>query len=48
MRTTVTTTVWVIYGVHNHTANAWANTHAALAASRTDLDVLVLLVANTA
>jgi hypothetical protein len=46
MSTTVTTTVWVVCGVHNNTANGWANTLASVATSRTNLDVLVLDVAN--
>ena len=46
MATAVTTTVWVISGVHNYTTNTRTETHATLAASRTDFDVLVLLVAD--
>jgi hypothetical protein len=43
---TVTTTVRVICGVHNNTTNTRANTLAAVATSRTDLDVLVLNVTD--
>jgi hypothetical protein len=46
--TTVTTTVWVVYGVHNNTTYRWANTHVALTTGFTDLNVLVLLVAYNA
>src|SRR5579859_3896870 len=45
---TVTTTVRVVNSVHNHAANARANTHVALAASLTNLNILVLFVANNA
>jgi hypothetical protein len=48
MATAVTTTVRVVCGVHYNTTNGWADTLAALAASRTDLDVLVLDVTNNA
>jgi isopropylmalate/homocitrate/citramalate synthase len=44
--TTVTTTVWVIYGVHNDTTDAWALALVAVATGFTDLDVLVLFVAD--
>jgi hypothetical protein len=30
--TTVTTTVWVVCGIHNDTANGWSDTQAAFAA----------------
>jgi hypothetical protein len=43
---TVTTTVWVIYGVHDNTTYAWANTLATVTTSRTDLNVLVLNVTD--
>src|SRR5688572_20242804 len=46
MTTTVTTTMRVVNSVHNNTTNSWANTHVSLAASFTDLDVLVLFVAD--
>jgi hypothetical protein len=46
VRTTVTTTMWVIDSVHGDTADTWANAHVTFAASGTDLDILVLLVAN--
>jgi hypothetical protein len=46
MTTTVTTTMWVVNSVHNNTADAWADAHAALAACRTDFDVLVLFVTD--
>lgn len=38
--TTVTTTVRVIYGILDDTANSWTNAFAALAAGAPDLDVL--------
>jgi hypothetical protein len=43
---TVTTTVRVICGVHNDTTDTWAKTLAAVTTGRTDLDVLVLYVAD--
>jgi hypothetical protein len=45
---TVTTTVWVVDGVHNDAANGRAYAHMALTASFADLDILVLLVAEAA
>src|ERR1044072_6726149 len=42
--TTITTTVWVVYSVHNDTADTWAYTHVTTTTSFTDLDVLVLVV----
>jgi hypothetical protein len=42
--TTITTTMRVIYGVHNDTADAWALTLESVTACFTDLDVLVLFV----
>ena len=44
--TTVTTTVWVISGVHNNTTDTWALTLVAVTTGFTDLNVLVLLVAD--
>ncbi len=44
--TTVTTTVWVISGVHNDTTDTWALTLVAVTTSFTDLDVLVLFVTD--
>ena len=46
MATAVATTVWVVCGVHNDTTDTWADTLAAVAASRANLDVLVLDVTN--
>ena len=43
---TVTTTVRVVDSVHNDTTDTWALTLVAVAASFTNLDVLVLLVAD--
>jgi hypothetical protein len=44
--TTVTTTVWVVYCVHNDTTDAWTLAKMAIATSFSDFDVLVLLVAE--
>src|SRR5699024_9950153 len=44
----LTTTVGVIAGVHNRTANGGTPTHVALAAGLTDVHVLVIHVANLA
>jgi hypothetical protein len=46
--TTVTTTVRVVNGVHNDTADAWTFTEVAITTSLTDLYVLVLFVADNA
>jgi hypothetical protein len=46
MSTTVTATVWVVDSVHGDTTNSWADTLAAVAAGRTNFDVLVLDVTN--
>ena len=48
MATTVTTTVRVIYGILDDTANSWTNAFAALAAGAPDLDVLVLNITDDA
>ena len=48
MSTTITTTVWVVRGVHDHTTNSWADTLVAAAAGFADFYVLVLLVAKHA
>ena len=42
----VATTVRVVGSVHDYTANRWPEAHVALAAGFTNLNILVLLVAN--
>jgi hypothetical protein len=44
--TTVTTTVWVVNGVHDNTTDTWALTQVTRTTSLTDLDVLVLFVTD--
>ena len=46
--TTITTTMWVIGGVHNDTTNTRALTKMTVTTGFTDLNVLVLLVTNNA
>jgi hypothetical protein len=43
---TVTTTMRVVGGIHDDTADSWADALVAIATGLTDLDVLVLLVAD--
>src|SRR5688572_3138780 len=44
---TVTTTVWVVYGVHNNTAYGRSNTLTAITSSLTNLLVLMLHISNS-
>jgi hypothetical protein len=44
--TTVTTTVWMVNGVHDDTTHRWALTEVTRTTSLTDLDVLVLFVTD--
>ena len=44
--TTITTTMRVISGVHNHATYAWALAEVTVTTGFTDFDVLVLLVTD--
>jgi hypothetical protein len=46
--TTVTTTMRVIYSVHDNTTNTWALAEVTASTGFTDFDVLVLLISNNA
>jgi hypothetical protein len=45
-RTTLTTTMWVINRIHDHTTNRWTNTSPAHCASFTNLAQVVLTITN--
>jgi len=44
----LTTTMWVIYGVHNNTADSWADTQPTTTSSLTDIDACVVVVSDNA
>ena len=46
MTAAVTTTVWVVCGIHNNTTDSWADTFTAHTPSFTVLNVLVLFVTD--